>query len=318
MNGHHRFPVSTEAMAFMQDQILFLEQFVQVAGPNTIIKDSTASVAGLVVVNGELLPLQPSTVERNFIQVVTTAASLDAGGLHFADIRTTRTAVYRAANQGNECYPITDFANMSTLAAITAQLASLSVGTVPVGSITMWAAATAPENWHLCNGDGMRMDLYPELYAVIGSTYGSPAPNWFFLPDLRSRFVVGLNSSDTDYNALNKKGGSKSVTLTTDQIPAHTHGLGTLNSRGTFPAVDLQYDQYSAAYRNTIKTRKVGDEEVRFNTNLKGGGRSDGWGSVYDFDWRQGISGALGSEGGGQSHENRPPFITMNYIIKVR
>lgn len=312
MNGNHRFPVSTEALAFMQDQILFLEQFVQVAGPNTIIKDSTASVAGLVVVNGELLPLQPSTVERNFIQVVTTAASLDAGGLHFADIRTTRTAVYRAANQGNECYPIANFANMSTLAAITAQLASLSVGTVPVGSITMWAAATAPENWHLCNGDGLRMDLYPELYAVIGNTYGSPAPNWFFVPNLCGKFVVGLDPSDTDYNALKKEGGAKKVTLTEQQLPSHTHGKGTLNSTGCFPAVDKEQNPlYGGAFK-----RRSG----YWQTYLKGSESGDRWGAIVDYDWAKGVpaDAATDSTGGGQSHENRPPFITMNYIIKVR
>lgn len=310
MNGNHRFPVSTEALAFMQDQILFLEQFVQVAGPNTIIKDSTASVAGLVVVNGELLPLQPSTVERNFIQVVTTAASLDAGGLHFADIRTTRTAVYRAANQGNECYPIADFANMSTLAAITAQLASLSVGTVPVGSITMWAAATAPENWHLCNGAHLNSATYPALYAVIGHTYGGYAEDDFCLPDMQGRFVAGKGANG--YNTLGDKDGVNSVVLESSQMPSHTHGHSHLNSHGFFAAVDCEHD-FINPWPNTIKP-----QPNRFSTNIKGGGASDQWGAIYEFDWSKGVSGGLDHTGGGQAHENRPPFIVMNYIIKVR
>lgn len=368
INSHGRFPVSTEALSFLQNQILAVHDFVQVAGPFAIIKDSTAAAAGLAVVNGELMPLSAAaTTGRNFIQVVTQTESVDAGGLHFADVRVTRTAVYRSAQQGGECYPVANFTSISTITAITQQLNQLnsalsglagsnsvselatqlaalrttlnnSVDTInstisaketaltsliggkvaPVGSIVMWSGSNAPADWMICDGTHLNSAQYPALFAVIGHTYGGYAQDDFCIPDMRGRYVAGKGAND--YNSLGSKGGANRVTLGTDEMPSHTHLLGTLNSRGRFAAVDQQHS-YANPYQaiKVLKGYDGGNEvDVRFNTRLSGGGSNDQWGAVYEYDWLKGVTGGLGTTGGGQSHENRPPFIVMNYIIKVK
>ena len=322
------FPLDCETLDYLQTNRAMAEMLGAIAGDKIILSGCEASgstrSAGYVFLKttdypeGEVLYFEGGAGAN--LCVSKQSIGVTASATPYPNAYTERKLI---AGQGAETYawadfvPLSDKTNRQLRQELTAlQSAVNGLSAVPVGSIMIWSGATAPENWHLCDGAHLNSATYPALYAVIGHTYGGYAEDDFCLPDMRGRYVAGKGAND--YNSLGNKGGANSVALTTDQMPSHTHGLGTLNSRGTFPAVDLQYDQYSAAYRNTIKTRKNGDEEVRFNTNLKGGGSSDSWGSVYDFDWRQGISGALGSEGGGQSHENRPPFIVMNYIIKIK
>lgn len=340
INSHGRFPVSTEALAFLQNQILAVHDFVQVAGPFAIIKDSTPAAAGLAVVNGELLPLQAAAATgRNFIQVVTQTESVDAGGLHFADVRVTRTAVYRSAQQGNECYPVANFTSISTIAAITqqlnqlnsalsglagsnsvselaAQLAALrttlnnSVNTinstisaketaltslinnkgVPVGSITIWGGNTAPADWMICDGTHLNSAQYPALFAVIGHTYGGYAQDDFCLPNLKGRFVAGINANADDFNSLGKTGGAAKVTLTTNQMPIHTHNFLHIDVKDTH------------GYPN-------------------GSADSSGSGATANNEryWRGATTTTktTATAGGGVAHENLPPYIVMNYIIKI-
>lgn len=322
------FPLDCETLDYLQTNRAMAEMLGAIAGDKIILSGCAASgntrSAGYVFLKttdypqGEVLYFEGGTGAN--LCVSKQSIGVTASATPYPNAYTERKLV---AGQGTETYAWADFAPLSdkTNRQLRQELTALQtavngLSAVPVGSIMIWSGATAPEGWHLCDGAHLNSATYPALYAVIGHTYGGYAEDDFCLPDMRGRYVAGKGAND--YNSLGAKGGANSVALTTDEMPSHTHGLGTLNSRGTFPAVDLQYDQYAAAYRNTIKTRKDADNnEVRFNTNLKGGGSSDRWGSVYDFDWRQGISGALGSEGGGQSHENRPPFIVMNYIIKI-
>ena len=89
----------------------------------------------------------------------------------------------------------------------------------PVGALQAGLAATAPAGWLICDGSAVSKTTYAELYAVVGDTYGSTTET-FTLPDLRDRVLVGA-----DTIALKATGGSNSVTLTTDQLPAHSHGV---------------------------------------------------------------------------------------------
>ena len=70
----------------------------------------------------------------------------------------------------------------------------------------MFAGSTAPAGWLICDGRSVSSTDYPELYAVIGTTYGGYGTN-FQLPDLRGRFPVGKNSGT--FSALGGKGGEE-------------------------------------------------------------------------------------------------------------
>jgi microcystin-dependent protein len=94
-------------------------------------------------------------------------------------------------------------------------------GLAPIGAVTMYAGAAAPANWLLCNGATLlRAAPYDKLFAVLGTAFnvGTVAADSFMLPDLRQKFPIGVGP-----NALGATGGAFPVTLTTANMPSHTH-----------------------------------------------------------------------------------------------
>lgn len=156
-----------------------------------------------------------------------------------------------------------------------------------VGEIKMWPLDTPPPGYLLCNGDRLQGADYPELYAVIGKTFGGDEFDTFWLPDLRGRVAVG-KSSDTEFSALGKTGGNKSV--------SHAHGSSKLaaaldvnsfnNMTFSFRACDWSIDGY----------RGFGE--------LTSGGGATGRGLA--------IYGSTDST----ATSTLQPYLTINYIIK--
>jgi microcystin-dependent protein len=97
---------------------------------------------------------------------------------------------------------------------------SNSTPLVPVGTIMMYGGPGNPDTslWRICDGTSLVRTLYPELFAVIGTTFGSDGPDVFFLPDLRDRFPIGANT-----HALGSVGGTASVSISANNLPQHTH-----------------------------------------------------------------------------------------------
>jgi microcystin-dependent protein len=101
----------------------------------------------------------------------------------------------------------------------------------PAGTIITWSGpltSTITGPYLLCDGSAVSRTIYSELFTAIGTTYGSgDGVNTFNLPNIQSRVITGYNSSDTDFNAIGKTGGSSSTTLTANNLPGHTHGATT-------------------------------------------------------------------------------------------
>jgi microcystin-dependent protein len=98
----------------------------------------------------------------------------------------------------------------------------------PVGSILTFAGTSVPTGWLFCDGSEVAKSEYPRLYSVIGNLYGTPAIGTnFVLPNLADRVPVGKTVS----NSVGNSGGNSSITLTTNQLPAHTH-TGTVDASG--------------------------------------------------------------------------------------
>ena len=168
--------------------------------------------------------------------------------------------------------------------------------TTPVGTITMFGGSTAPTKWVLCDGRAISRTDYADLFQVIGTTYGSGnGSTTFNVPDMRDRFVVGAGS---DYN-LNSKGGTNSVTLSTGEIPAHTHGNKSLTGM-----VACQ------SYSNGTPSGIVSTNYKNINLASPGAGSNMG-----THNQNINASHEHSSVGGDGAHENRPPYIGINFII---
>lgn len=158
--------------------------------------------------------------------------------------------------------------------------ASILASEVPPGTITMTARTAAPTGWLLCQGQSvLRAGTYSNLFDAIGTNYGAVDSAHFTIPNLRGKVPVGNDSSITDFNGLNKTGGAKTVTLGINNIPAHTHGTGG----DVVPSPVAGYTPMAVA----------------------AGGN---YGLQYSY--------TEPSAGGGQAHENMPPYVTVNYMIK--
>lgn len=92
----------------------------------------------------------------------------------------------------------------------------------PIGTILMWGGdnTTVPSGWLICNGAYQLRSDYPELFAIVGSLYGSTATT-FALPNFTQKFPLGYQG----YGAYGLTGGQASVTLGSGNLPAHTHSI---------------------------------------------------------------------------------------------
>lgn len=317
------FPLDCETLDYLQTNRAMAEMLGAIAGDKIILSGCEASgnsrSAGYVFLKttdfpkGEVLYFEGGTGAN--LCVSKQSIGVTASATPYPNAYTERKLI---AGQGSETYawadfaPLTDKTNRQLRQELTAlQTAVNGLSAVPVGCIMMWSGATAPENWHLCDGTHFNSANYPALYAVIGHTYGGYAQDDFCIPDMRGRYVAGKGAND--YNSLGSKGGYNSVSLGVNEMPAHTHGKGTLNSTGFFPIVDKHSDP--ATFQGAFSR-----SEDSWSTKIAGTNNGDDWGAVVNYDWADGVpqNAATGSAGSGQAHENRPPFIVMNYIIKIK
>ncbi len=91
-----------------------------------------------------------------------------------------------------------------------------------VGEIRMFAGNFPPNGWRFCDGSLLSIAENEVLFVLIGTTYGGDGESTFALPDFRGRVPIHNGNG----HILGELGGTESVTLTTAQLPSHTHLLG--------------------------------------------------------------------------------------------
>ena len=162
---------------------------------------------------------------------------------------------------------------------------------IPIGTIAMYGAERDPEGWMRCDGRLLERNAHAKLFSVIGTAYGFTSASNFRLPDIRDRSVVG---SENSYR-IGDKGGSGSVTLNVNQMPAHTHQIGEVEDAGR---------RFQARKAN----QDIGVNEASGNgyTYLTSTGTATG-----------GRTPIAISAGGSQPVDVRSPYIALPYIIKV-
>ena len=181
---------------------------------------------------------------------------------------------------------------------------------VPAGGIIMWSelgGVGVPPGWALCDG-GLKTKL-------DGTN--------FTAPDLRERFIVGAGGENTTNPVVGaaytngNTGGANTVTLTTAQIPSHTHTLNIV-SGGNHQHKALIDHGGGGSYGtdpgpgNAMWTDEDNDSGMSSNNPIANGVLPT------DYQGSHNHSGSSNSStGGNASHENRPPYYALAYIIKL-
>lgn len=117
-------------------------------------------------------------------------------------------------------------------------LAASGASQVPVGTIIAFAGNSIPKGWLLCDGSLKSKKTFANLYGVIGKTYGESGKT-FRVPDLRGRVGVGdAQGSNLSQRSIGQAGGAETVTLTIQQMPAHSHEIVAHRNGDGFHGVD--------------------------------------------------------------------------------
>jgi microcystin-dependent protein len=113
--------------------------------------------------------------------------------------------------------------------AVWKQIAVLPVSVMPVGFTTVWWTSTAPSLWLLCHGQSLLRASYVDLFAVLGTVWGAADGSHFSLPDLRGLLARCAGTPPYDSTiGLGSAGGRDVHAITTNELPSHLHGAGTL------------------------------------------------------------------------------------------
>lgn len=145
----------------------------------------------------------------------------------------------------------------------------------------------APKGWAQCNGQLLPINQNQALFSLLGTTFGGNGQTNFALPDFRGRAPFHVGNGLTE----GQVGGEEAHTLTISELPTHIHTLGASDVAGSVVA----------------PTGNVWGTTTQ-NPYIAPGGNVNTTMAPQD----------IGNTGGSQPHENRPPFLVLNFIIALQ
>lgn len=292
-NSKKQFPLSTQAIDFVQSMIKQAYKFAFIGGSDNYIltgcEQTTGNnwASGYVVINGELLPFMGGTGTAA-VRIKETKTDVVAGYDTYAEAYTTRVVEFGSNVGGVDTFTWNTFTRLKSNTEIVrdfatkAELDAVRLLVMPRGAIMDFDLINnplpLPTGWMFCNG--ATLDGYGKL------------------PDKRGRVSIGYNPAsnnlpdnvvdgkEENYGTVGNTGGKPLVSLTEDEGPTHTHGVRKSNdSNGT--KLHIQMDT---------------DETI------------DGDGIKYIAG---GTTPIVAPSGLGESHENRMPYVVSYFIVKV-
>lgn len=165
---------------------------------------------------------------------------------------------------------------------------------VPVGALLTWTSLSLPNDaWLWADGSAVSRIVYNTLFSVFGENFGAgDGSTTFNVPNISGKMLVNYSSGDGDFGSLGATGGSKTHTLTTSEIPSHSHSGDS--HRHTAPNATTAIDISGSGLQS---------------------GSNRGLTAIAGFT---GFTSAdTGNTGGGNPHNNLPPFFTLPFIIKA-
>lgn len=157
-----------------------------------------------------------------------------------------------------------------------------------LSEIRIFSFQYAPRGWAFCNGQFLAINQNQALFSLLGTTYGGNGQTTFALPDLRGRVPLHAGSGLT----LGERLGQEAHTLTLSEMPAHNHPVG---------AFDGAVDSNSTGPAGVIFARTADASTLYFSGSAN---------NVMN-------AGVVSPTGGSQPHENRQPFLTLNFCIAL-
>jgi microcystin-dependent protein len=157
-----------------------------------------------------------------------------------------------------------------------------------VGEIRVFAGSFAPSGWAFCDGSLLAIAKFETLFNLIGTTYGGDGQSTFALPDLRGRVVIHQGAGYT----IGETGGVETVTLTTVQLPGHSHAVAGTATAATTP---------NPGPLVAMAATPTGE-------------------FIYDGNTANQVSlapSAISKVGNNQPHDNRQPYLGISYIISL-
>ena len=158
-----------------------------------------------------------------------------------------------------------------------------------VGEIIMFGGNFAPRGYALCDGQLLPIAQNQALFSLLGTTYGGDGRTTFALPDLRGRVPVHQGAGPgLAPRPIGDKGGQERVTLSVNQMPAHSHVLkaSTKAATATGPGGQVMAQANPVAYKDGAASTAL-------------------------------APAALGQTGASQGHPNLMPYLSINFCIAL-
>jgi microcystin-dependent protein len=169
-----------------------------------------------------------------------------------------------------------------------------------ISQIEAFAFGFPPKGWAFCAGQLLPINQNQALFSLLGTTYGGDGRTTFALPDLRGRVAVGMgNGNGLTPRILGDRIGEEGHTLLVQEMPSHQHNVNAINN-GTTGGTNVPG---SSVFLSSAYTSQTGNPAVTLYSS--------------DTPTVQTAPTSIANAGASLPHENRAPFLVLNYCIAL-
>jgi microcystin-dependent protein len=158
----------------------------------------------------------------------------------------------------------------------------------------------APRNWALCNGQILAINQNSALFTLLGTAYGGNGVNTFALPNLQGKVPVHMG----DGFVLGQTHGEMTHVLTTQEMPAHNHGLRAKNAPADDTLAGATPGPTMALAQGLVETSPTKPMDMYGTLPVNAAGAF--------------ASAAIATTGTNAAHPNQQPFVVLNFCMALQ